>query len=290
MRDPRSLNRGDVITLSTTACSTQSKGTVVSTTATALNVRFDDMFDVVQTIPFSEIVTLDSDYCTERLGIRRYEYKGENGAKANRVYVICSSCGWESTESADNTERLPRHSAPKAPEAVVVPQPTVIHVQTEADQYGPSFVGSCPGKEDIGIMSSRKGKKLAGTLDSATLHLTGTYYRFGFGYSEPNTWYNASNGSGRKFTTEPVGYTFGLASCISANPNMGTGASIQRLTEAGMYFEVADGDILVTDYQYAFKVRVVRREFLELDYLGPWHVVRDSQFRCTDPDCPCDDK
>lgn len=49
------LRKGSIIRLSTTASDTVSKGTVVAVDLQGLSVRFDDMFDVVQFVPFSQI-------------------------------------------------------------------------------------------------------------------------------------------------------------------------------------------------------------------------------------------
>lgn len=118
--------------------------------------------------------------------------------------------------------------------------------------------------------------RMASRNSEHVLALQGTRYRFGIGYSEASTWVNRGPDMPRKFITTPEAYAYGLASCITANPALSTGAEIERNRAAGIEHEVSAGDVVVTDRQYAFAVRPYRREYLALDYVGPWSAVEAS--------------
>lgn len=62
----------------------------------------------------------------------------------------------------------------------------------------------------------------------------------------------------------PWAYAFGLCVAITADPSTGTAAETRRLENENKFHLVEDGDILEIDGQ-SYKVRVVRREYIELD-------------------------
>ena len=102
------------------------------------------------------------------------------------------------------------------------------------------------------------------------LSLAGTYHRFGVGFVDKTTTCRRSHHGPE--LPGPYAYTYGLSSVISANPEMSTGAEIKRNLAAGLEHEVKDGDLLRIGDD-VFKVRVVRREWIELDLQGSFQFT-----------------
>ena len=65
----------------------------------------------------------------------------------------------------------------------------------------------------------------------------------------------------------PYAYAFGLAVAITADPAMSTRAEVERNTVRGIEFSVSDGDVVRLGWDL-FAVRIVRRDWIELDHIG----------------------
>lgn len=112
---------------------------------------------------------------------------------------------------------------------------------TTYNKYGPSVLPE--GVPNAGgVMSSRSS-------DHVLVAPNGR--RFGFVYSEADTWMNRGEGLSRIFITEPHAALYGLPSVIDNYG--GTGAEIKRNREAGTEHDVAPGDLIVTDGSLVFR-------------------------------------
>lgn len=132
---------------------------------------------------------------------------------------------------------------------------------TSVNKYGPTVLPE--GVPNAGgVMSSRSSEHV----------IVYGGKRFGVGYSEADTWVNRGEGMGRKFITEPEGYSFGLSVCIDNYG--GTGAEAARNRAAGTEHDVEDGDLIVFDTGVTFEVRPLAnfgrltREYLALVPVG----------------------
>jgi hypothetical protein len=150
----------------------------------------------------------------------------------------------EATKEADLTVTLPR----------------TIHVTTTGESHIlPEGVANAGG-----VMASHKSDHVL-VMDG---------HRYGFGYSDADTWVNRGPGMGRKFITEPEGYVYGLAVCIDNYG--GTGAEAARNRAAGTETDVDYGDYVVTDGDLVFKIvehyshgHVIDRHYpFALEYVG----------------------
>lgn len=71
---------------------------------------------------------------------------------------------------------------------------------------------------------------------------TGPARRFGLGYIDPTG--HARRVTGGPILPGPYAYAFGMGTCISADPRMGTGAETSALAARGLVFDARVGDVL----------------------------------------------
>ena len=88
-----------------------------------------------------------------------------------------------------------------------------------------------------------------------SLALKGTYHRFGVG-AIPRGFAGRKETGGTEIAG-PWAFAFGLATVIDNRPDL-------RAAERATDLEVANGDLIMVD-AVIYRVRVVRREFIELD-------------------------
>lgn len=98
---------------------------------------------------------------------------------------------------------------------------------------------------------------------SDTVIVTPSGKRHKIGYIGPR-------GVGRRVDQGPIlpgpfAYAFGLGVAITANPAHSTAAESQRLRKTGLEHTVHDGDLVVFP-GVAFRVRIVRNDWIELDH------------------------
>lgn len=113
---------------------------------------------------------------------------------------------------------------------------------TTYNKYGPSVLPEGVANAG-GVMSSRSSDHVLAAPNGK---------RFGFVYSEANTWMNRGEHMSRLFITEPHAALYGLPSVIDNYG--GTGAEIARNKAAGIEDSVEPGDFVITDGTLVFKV------------------------------------
>jgi hypothetical protein len=116
-----------------------------------------------------------------------------------------------------------------------------------------------------GFRPDEDGDDVIDHWESNVVLVTPNGHRHKIGYVGPRG--AARRVQGGEVLPGPYMFAYGLATCISSNPKMSTGYESQQLKEKGLEFTVDDGDVIVVPGA-AFTVRILRRDWIELDLQG----------------------